>query len=243
MEQSIESLRASIEAQTLSRGAQPADPAARDALRQNELQPVVDPNATLHDGTPLASAARARAAELAQGATATTTAPTSAGLVTSPDALPGIDMGFQRQPVNSIQVLLGNDSPLLSIFAPAPWMPNGRGFVTVGSKNLDGSEFSWFKATDPLLRNGIDRAKLPSGFFGGPDRPTHVVLRLKKVILVWNFEMSAETMFVYMVNLSDTAQPPHRWFAVSELPASFTKRILDELTEYAQLVAQVYRNQ
>lgn len=130
------------------------------------------------------------------------------------------------QPENALQRLLGNASPLLDIFAPSPWLPEGKGIITVGS---DG--FQWYKRTNPLVREAGERATLPSGFYHGDSRPEFVILRLKNIILVWNFKMTPDDMLFYIVGLSDNNPENVRWFHPSELSASYTRRIVTELAE------------
>src|SRR5690606_32585867 len=81
-------------------------------------------------------------------------------------------------PENSLNRLLGENSPLLQIFAPAPWLPEGKGVVTVGSEG-----FKWYKDTNPMERSELDRARLPTGFYGGEHKPEFVVLRMESIIL------------------------------------------------------------
>lgn len=129
-------------------------------------------------------------------------------------------------PENSLGILESLESPLVEIFAPAPWFPNGKGYVTVGSKG-----FKWYKETDPYVSSDIVRGTLPTGFYSGEDRPTKIVLRLETCILVWDFNLNVEHMLVYMAGVSDTkAESPH-WLKGSELSASLSARLLRELRE------------
>lgn len=175
---------------------------------------VSEAPATLANDVPTVSGARAAAA-------ATSTLP-------KPSALPAPvlpNLSQKRPPLeNSIARLVGEQSPLLDIFAPAPWLPNGRGTVTVGSPG-----FQWYKNTDPFATDSNTRATLPSGFFGGEERPLFVVIRLETCILVWNFAMDPESMLVYMAQVSDTDPENLRWFKPSELSSSFTRRLVQEL--------------
>jgi hypothetical protein len=129
-------------------------------------------------------------------------------------------------PVNSITRLLSNQSPLLNIFAPGPWLPDGRGTVTVGSEG-----FQWYKGTDPMLRDPIARAKLPNGFYSGTDHPRYAVLRMNTCILVWSFGLEPEAMDLFMVGVSDQDPNHPRWIKPTELTASFTRKLILELEE------------
>lgn len=201
------------------------------------------------DGTPTVSAARAAAAQSRAAALASldpayespAAAPSTGGLprptpLTDVRAASAIDEAA-APPSNSLAALFGPDSPLLDIFAPSPWLPNGRGAITVGS--TDGSnDYKWYKSIDPLLRDSNSRAVLPSGFYGGPERPKCAVLRLDTIMLVWSFELAPECMSVYVVGLSDAQERGVRWFSPTELSATFTRRLLTELVKYASVIKQ-----
>jgi hypothetical protein len=234
-----------------------ADP---QALAQVQLHADEVPR-QLADGTPLVSGARAvTAARLAESLEATEHPSPEVQLASRRAALAGLDLTdgsganealpkivssglpqaeplrdvpVPKAPENSLLQLLSiPTSPMLDIFTPSPWLPEGRGLITVGSTGLDGTEFRWYKNVEPLVKQGLDRAKLPGGFYGGPERPTHVVLRLKSVILVWSFELEPECISAYLVGLSDAQDTP-RWFTLKELSATFTRRILQEVRDYA----------
>lgn len=131
---------------------------------------------------------------------------------------------------NNLQRLLGSTSPLLDIFAPGPWLPNGKGTVTISSIG-----FKWYKSTDPMDYANDTRAKLPSGFYGGEEYPKFVMLRMDTCILFWNFKMESRYMLVYIAGLSDAIPDGVvRWFEPNELSASYTRRLVTEITETAK---------
>lgn len=133
-------------------------------------------------------------------------------------------------PENSLMRLVGKQSPLLDLFAPGPWLPEGRGTVTVGTNGAAGN-FKWYKSIDPADKPALDRAKLPTGFFGGEGRPTSVMLRMQSCILHWTFGLNHESMSVFMVGLSDADPANLRWFKVNELSASYTRKLIQELAK------------
>jgi hypothetical protein len=139
-------------------------------------------------------------------------------------------------PENSLERLLGKDSPLLDIFGPAPWMPEGRGRVTVGSQ-IGEQGFNWYKRTDPLQRNPIERATLPSGYYSGENLPRYVILRLESIIVLWSLSMESEAMHLYIAGLSDADAQHPRWFHPHELSASYTRRFMTELEKFRQTTA------
>lgn len=130
-------------------------------------------------------------------------------------------------PENSLERLIGKNSPLLDIFAPGPWLPEGRGLITVGS-------YQWYKTVNPLEKNELDRAKLPTGFYSGEARPAGVLLRLETCIIYWTFGLTFDDMHVFMVGLSDADPNNLRWFKPQELSASYTRRLVQELVKEAQ---------
>lgn len=153
------------------------------------------------------------------------------GRITS---LPAVAIPSQLEapvPQNSLAKLFGNDSPLLNIFAPSPWVPDGRGKITVGSAG-----FNWFKRTNPLECDNAKRATLPSGFYSGDDRPQCAILRLEESILIWTFDLSPESMLVYMAGLSD-ADGTSRWFKPSDLSSSYAQRLVRELEALNEVLA------
>jgi hypothetical protein len=129
-------------------------------------------------------------------------------------------------PENSLERLVSKASPLLDIFAPGPWLPEGRGTVTVGS-------YQWYKSVNPLEKNELDRAKLPTGFYGGDARPAGVLLRMETCIIYWTFGLDFEAMTVFMVGLSNADPNNLRWFKPQELSASYTRRLVTELAKEA----------
>lgn len=133
-------------------------------------------------------------------------------------------------PKNSLAVLVSHESPLCEIFSPSPWFHQGRGTITVGSK-----DFSYYKDVDPTKKDGKTRATLPNAFYGGDGQPKWVLIRLKTCALLWNFEFDVESMSVYMAGVSDakTSEEP-RWFKASELSASFSARLLLELNQFKE---------
>jgi hypothetical protein len=150
-----------------------------------------------------------------------------------PDIIPIEDNPLHRAsvakptlPENSIERLIGQNSPLLDIFSAGPWLENGRGTVTVGSPG-----FKWYFETNPLNEAGTARATLPSGFYGGGSIPKSVFLRMSKFIIHWSFEMDVESMDIYVVGISDLHKPESRWFKPSELSATFTRQLIIELVE------------
>lgn len=126
---------------------------------------------------------------------------------------------------NCLELLMGPNSPLLELFAAGPWLPDGKGFITVGSQG-----FQWHKGVYPTDKPGATRATLPTGFYGGEERPQCVLLRLETAILIWPFEMDPEHTYVYFVGLSDT-DPTNtfQWFPLSGLSASYTRRLVDQI--------------
>lgn len=133
-------------------------------------------------------------------------------------------------PKNNLELLESAESPLCEIFAPSPWFHEGRGVVTVGSK-----DFGYYKDVYPENKDAGTRAQLPNGFYGndGNGRPISVLLRMKTSILIWGFGLDVEDMEVYIVGLSDTkpGEEP-RWFKVSSLAASYTSRLVNDLNAY-----------
>lgn len=136
-----------------------------------------------------------------------------------------------RPPENNLQRLLGNNSPLLSFFAPSPWLPNGTGTVTVGTEG-----FQWYKRTDPMQRSEAERAALPSGFYFGDNYPKYALVRLESCIVLWSFELNVDAsgILVYMAGISDMDPENPRWFKVTDLTASFTRRLVTELETATQ---------
>lgn len=184
---------------------------------------VSEAPARLADDTPTVSGARAAAA-------ARSTLP-KVNALPAP-AIPSAGQGNNpnRAPLeNSIARLLSAQSPLLDIFAPAPWLPDGRGGVTVGSEG-----FQWYKGTDPFALSNEDRAALPSGFYSGDQRPKFAIVRLETCILVWSFVLDPETMLAYVTEVSDADPSNLRWFKPSELSSSFTRRLVQELAALAE---------
>lgn len=157
-------------------------------------------------------------------------AATSAGLppVRTPSVLTPESLQPTDVPKDSLQILFGPASPLLDIFAAGPWLPNGRGLVTVGSKGM-----RWHKDTNPLNVAPADLAQLPAGFYGGENVPAYVLLRLKTSIVLWGFRLDPDQISVYMVGASDTDRQHPRWFSPITLTATYTARLLKELTDYA----------
>ena len=136
-------------------------------------------------------------------------------------------------PENSLGLLESLESPLVEIFAPGPWFPDGKGRVTVGSNG-----FKWYKDTDPFDRSEAVRATLPTGFYSGDNRPTKVVLRLETCILAWDFDLNVEKMLVYVAGVSDTNAESPRWLRASELTASLSGRLLRELRAKKKEIAE-----
>lgn len=154
----------------------------------------------------------------------------------SPDTLPVEEpiaegpKGLPSPPIpeNSLERLVGKNSPLLQIFAPGPWLPEGKGQITVGTNNAVGN-FRWYKTIDPAAKDALERAKLPTGFYGGDSRPSSVVLRMDNSIVHWTFGLTHEEISVFMIGLSNTDPNNLRWFKSNELSASFTRKLIAEL--------------
>lgn len=149
--------------------------------------------------------------------------------VVTTSGLPAVDSTEPKRPSipipeNSITRLLGSNSPLLGIFAPSPWLPDGRGLVTVGSEG-----FQWHKTVDPVQRDPLARAKLPMGFYGGTDHPRYVVIRMQTMLMLWSFDLAPESMELFVVGLSDQDPNNMRWLKVTELSASYTRKLIQEL--------------
>lgn len=136
-------------------------------------------------------------------------------------------------PTNNLERLLSQtESPLVQIFAPGPWLPEGKGTVTVGT-------FQWYKETNPAVKSAIECAKLPTGFYGNEHgRPACVILRMENAIVYWNFGFTADDISVFMVGLSNANPSNVRWFKVGELSASYTLRLVTEL----QAVLEKYKS-
>lgn len=146
-----------------------------------------------------------------------------------PTAMPVVELQPEnaaalRPQENSIQRLLGANSPLLDIFSMGPWLHNGKGYVTVGTEG-----FKWYKGTNPMEKSPAERASLPSGFYSGQDIPVFVVLRMEKCIFIWSFDLDPLSMSVYMVGPSDADPNNIRWFFPTELAASHTRQLITEL--------------
>ena len=152
-----------------------------------------------------------------------------------PTALPVVELQPEtpaalRPPENSVMRLLGANSPLLDIFMTSPWLPNGNGYVTVGTPG-----FKWYKGTNPMEKSLAERATLPTGFYSGEDVPGFVVLRMDNCILIWSaFQLDPSYMSVYMVGLSDADPDNIRWFKPSELAASHARQLITELLTAAE---------
>lgn len=168
------------------------------------------------------------------GAAAVLSSPMDLSLAATAGGLPPVkSMDPQppvaRPPQNSLAILFGEASPLLDIFAAGPWLPNGRGLITVGSEG-----FQWYKRANPLQLAAEAKAGLPSGFFAEMDGlPACVVLRLKSTIVVWTFKLDPEAVAVYMVGLSDQDPAQPRWFSPTQLTATYTARLVKELSDFA----------
>lgn len=146
-----------------------------------------------------------------------------------PAAMPVVELQPEnaaalRPQENSIQRLLGANSPLLDLFCMGPWLHNGKGYITVGTEG-----FKWYKGTNPMDKSPAERASLPSGFYSGLDIPAFVVLRMDKCILIWSFKLDPTAMSVYMVGPSDADPNNIRWFSPIELTASHTRQLITEL--------------
>jgi hypothetical protein len=150
---------------------------------------------------------------------------TSAGL---PPVKAVGELQVARPPQNSVDILLGQASPLLDIFAAGPWLPDGRGIITVGSAG-----FQWYKRANPLQLAAEDRSTLPAGFFGGDSVPACVVLRLQSTIVIWSFTLEPDSIAIYMAGLSDRDPQHVRWFSPTHLSATYSARLLKELTDFA----------
>lgn len=123
-----------------------------------------------------------------------------------------------------LALLVSNESPLYDIFACAPWFPQGRGSITVGSPG-----FNYIKNINPITTGDNERSGLPNGFYGLGDKPDSVVLRLDTVILIWDFAFELSHMQVFVVGVSDANPPNYQWYNPETLSASFTTRIVNEL--------------
>jgi hypothetical protein len=140
-------------------------------------------------------------------------------------------------PENSLMRLIGKQSPLLDLFAPGPWLHEGKGTITVGTNNTAGN-FKWYRTINPADKTPLERAKLPTGFFGGEGHPASVVLRMQSCILHWTFGMDHESMSVFMVGLSDADPTNLRWFKVNELSASYTRKLIQELAKVKESITE-----
>ncbi len=129
---------------------------------------------------------------------------------------------------NSIQALFSAQSPLLDIFAPSPWLPDGRGRITVGSKG-----FQWDQTTDVSKTSPEENASLPTGFYGMGDQPDSVVLRMKTCILMWNFQLDPFHAVCYIVGLSDKSISNCLWYRANALSATFAKQLYQEIANEA----------
>lgn len=150
-----------------------------------------------------------------------------AQVITLPKGLPKISELHDgpTPPMNSLELLVSETSPLCDIFAPSPWFPEGRGTVTVGSKG-----FNYYKGTNPITEDSKRRSELPSGFYAGDGVPAYVLLRMDTCILLWDFKLALEGMQVYMVGFSDAvAEEAPVWFNPTAMSASLTARLMNEL--------------
>lgn len=130
---------------------------------------------------------------------------------------------------NNILGLFSADSPLLDIFAQAPWLHDGRGFVTVGT---DG--FQWDTVTDLSKATAEELASLPTGFYGSEANPEYVIIRMKTCILQWNFKLDAFDAIVFIVGLSDQGKDgKYIWYRANTLSSTFSKRLYDEVAAFA----------
>lgn len=210
-----------------------------EAQRQQQEKPVADVQTVMQQMRERTE--QAAAAAVTAKAQETGSAPQKRRAMLSLDMEPAVIDGNLPSPValndavrrppqgeNNLQRLFGNNSPLLELFAPAPWLPNGAGVITVGSEG-----FQWYKRTDPFQKSDAERAKLPSGFYAGETRPTCVLIRLHTCIVLWTFELNvnATGMLIYMAGISDTDPQQPRWFKPTDLTASFTRRLVTELED------------
>lgn len=225
----IDALRREIEggtAATMGNIQQVQQAAAQARVEAAAAEPAP---ATLNDGTPTVSAARqAQAARLAMlgGEDVDATLPKiRAGQL--PVAQPIQDGTVSQRQENSLAKLFGDESPLLDYVAGAPWCPRGRGQITVGSKG-----YKWYRERDPMSMTATERCGLPTGFYGdGPNGPQFVVLRAQSVILIWGFDLNPESVLMYMVGVSDIDPQNPRWLHPTSLSASFSRRLVAELTD------------
>ncbi|BAW19240.1 hypothetical protein [Ralstonia phage RP31] len=218
--QQVEAFGKAMGMQANAAPAPEVDPVEQLRIQTEQLaagiNQVEEAPARLDNGTPTVSGARAAAA-----AQSTLPKPGLPGAVPpAGERLPG----RASVPENSIERLLSPQSPLLEIFAPAPWLHSGRGSITVGSPG-----YQWYKGTYPFTMDAAQRATLPSGFYGGEERPQHAVVRMETCILVWSFELDPDSIQIYMVGASDTDPANPRWFSLSSLSSSFSRRLVQEL--------------
>jgi hypothetical protein len=138
-----------------------------------------------------------------------------------PQALPTMKMpptGYQR-------LTEPKYSPLIRAFAPAPWLEDGTGTITVGTKN-------WPEVQEDIYsKNGFDRVRSHQGFYRnlGDEFPSSVLIRLRTFAVLWNFGTAPGDIEVYQVGLSDAGTNDHRWFPAHTLPPSSILRLLGEM--------------
>lgn len=200
-------------------------------LQKQEQQVEVQPVDPAQQAQELARTMRERAAQLAAQPVAPAAAP-----ATEPLGLPVAEPVAEELakptlptlvpiPENSLERLVSRvNSPLLDLFAPGPWLPEGKGNVTVGT-------YQWYKTVNPLEKNELDRAKLPTGFYGDNGRPTSVLLRLETCIIHWTFGLDFDAMTLFIVGLSNQDPNNLRWFKPQDLSATYTRRLIQELAK------------
>lgn len=141
-----------------------------------------------------------------------------------PQALPTL-----MTPPNGYQRLtIPKYSPLIRAFAPAPWLEDGTGAITVGTKN-------WPEIQENIYdKNGYEMVVSSQGFYRnqGDEFPSSVLIRMRTFAVLWNFGTAPGDILVYQVGLSDAGTNDHRWFPAHTLPSSATLRLLGELHTY-----------
>lgn len=141
-----------------------------------------------------------------------------------PSAIPTL----QTPPTGYQRLTMPKYSPLYRAFAPAPWLEEGTGTITVGTKG-------WPEITADIYgKNNFDLVRSEQAFYRteGDDHPSSVLIRLRTFAVLWNFGNEPGDILVYQVGMSDAGSNDHRWFPAHTLPSSSVLRLLGELNTY-----------
>lgn len=141
-----------------------------------------------------------------------------------PSAIPTL----QTPPTGYQRLTMPKYSPLYRAFAPAPWLEEGSGTITVGTKG-------WPEITADIYgKNNFDLVRSEQAFYRteGDDHPSSVLIRLRTFAVLWNFGNEPGDILVYQVGMSDAGSNDHRWFPAHTLPSSSVLRLLGELNTY-----------